>query len=121
MTGVYNVSVGQADNLAVVTQLRPEEDDTGACRRTIQPDIIRGPQFQEGIKQVFAESSHLQGEQWWHAVMEGAHKVSREVKRAQKKWNSGIRGMGEALRDCSIFKLSARAKELLAEEGIDSR
>ena len=121
VTGVYNVSVGQADHLAVVTQLRPEEDDTGAGRRTIQPDIIRGPQFQEGIKQVFAESSHLQGEQWWHAVMEGAHKVSREVKRAQKKWNSGIRGMEEALRDCSIFKLNARAKELLAEEGIDSR
>ena len=43
------------------------------------------------------------------------------MKRAKKKWNSGIRGMEEALRDCSIFKLSTRAKELLAEEGIEAR
>ena len=29
---VYNVSVGQADHMAVVTQLKPEEDETGAGR-----------------------------------------------------------------------------------------
>ena len=53
--------------------------------------------------------------------MEGAHAVARDIKRTQRKWNTGIRGMEEALKDCSIFRLSSKAKELLTEEGIKAR
>ena len=53
--------------------------------------------------------------------MEGAHAVARDIKRTPKKWNTGIRGMEEALKDSSIFRLSSRTKELLAEEGIEAR
>ena len=73
------------------------------------------------MQQVFAEHAHQQGEQWWQEVVEGAHAVARDINHAQKKWNTGIRGMEEALKDCSIFTLSSRAKELLAGEGIQAR
>ena len=93
----------------MVTHLRPEEDQTGAGQPTTQPDTIKNDQFREGMQQVFAEHAHLQGEQWWQGMMiQGAC----DIKRTQKKWTSGIRGMEEALKDCSIFKLSGRAKEL---------
>ena len=118
VAGVYNVSVGQADHLAVITQLKPEEDSTGAGRRTIQPDIIRSDQFRTEMQDVFAEHAHLQGESWWQQVIEGAHAVARDIKRTQENWNTGIRGMEEALKDCSIFRLSGRAKE---EEWIEAR
>ena len=47
MAGVSNVSVGQADHMAVVTQLKPEEDETGAGRQTIEPEVIKSEQFQQ--------------------------------------------------------------------------
>ena len=55
VAGVYSVSLGQADHLAVVTQLKPEEESTGAGRRTIESDIIKSDQFWTEMQDVFAE------------------------------------------------------------------
>ena len=116
---IKNVQVGQADHLAVVAQLRPEEDESGAGRPTIQPDIIRKEEFQQAMTEVFSRCEELKGDDWWQAVIQGAHEAAKELRGQEKRWNAGVKQMEEALRDYSILKIGGLARDILTEQGVD--
>ena len=52
VTGVYNVSMGQADPMAFVVPLRPKEHRTGVGRPTMQQELIKKEQSKENRLQI---------------------------------------------------------------------
>ena len=90
ISGAYTVMVGKSDHMGVVARLDPEEDGTGTKRRTLQGDMVKTQEFQQQLRELLEDIQELKGTAWWEEAIEGAHKIARELRRPDDRWNSGI-------------------------------
>ena len=64
VASMYTVGVGQSVLLGLFMHISPEEETEGASRRTISPEIIQTPEFQEQMQAVLDRYHYLQGKAW---------------------------------------------------------